>query len=100
MIYNSDGNQMLSSNLAMFSTEVKTDTITIDCKTGYFLSSSTVDNILVEAKKVGGGSWTNIETTPIDLSADNGTQQDYEIRLTAGTITTMITEAVIIRVAR
>ncbi len=61
--------------------------IQVPCQTGFFLRGDVVAGLTVEARKQGDVSWINIETTPIDLSADDGDTVTYELRLTAGTIT-------------
>ena len=61
-----------------------------NCFDGYQLTSETVSDLTVEARESGVGSYTNIETGSIDLSPFAGTTQDFDIRLTAGTTTTIL----------
>ena len=82
MIYDTNDRQILSAKFALASEDVQTFTIRIDCLADQYLATQPVENITVEARKSGDVSWIDIETTPIDLSADAGTQKDYEIQLT------------------
>lgn len=83
MIYDLDDNPLSAFPLTIFSGETKTLTIRVECRTGYFLRSENVVGLTVEARRTGAEAWTNIETTPLDLSSFNGTRQNYEIRLIA-----------------
>lgn len=62
----------------------------IECKTGYYLSCEAVADLTVEARKFGASSWTDIEMTPIDLSADNGNVIVYEFRFTGTALGTAV----------
>lgn len=82
-------NPVGSFTYSIDSSGVITFTSDIECKTGYYLLSTTVASLTIEARKGGVGSWTNIETTPIDLSADNGTIQSYQFRVSAAAVTSL-----------
>jgi hypothetical protein len=73
--------------LALESGQNRVYTITIDCFTGHELSGEVVGDIAVEARHGIVGAYTDIETTPIDLSPYNGSTETFQIRVTAGTIT-------------
>jgi hypothetical protein len=88
MIYDTDDNRILSTYIPISSSETKSFTLTLTCTTGYFFRGEVVANLTVEAKHSGSGSWTNIETTPIALATWNGTNQDFNVRITSGAITT------------
>lgn len=75
-------------------------TVPIDCIAGYELSASAVSTLAVEARKQGDVSWVNIETTPIDLTADAGMRVNYEIRLTGAVVTSTTRRNVKIRVKK
>lgn len=87
MIYSTDDKQILSASFAIRSEQTAELTIRIDCKDGQTLSSEPVAGLTVEARKVGDISYTDLESGSIDLSPDAGTQADFEILLTADTIT-------------
>lgn len=58
----------------------------IECRTSYFLKATVVADLAVEARPLGSATWIDIETTPIDLSAYNGTLQTFEFRLSADNV--------------
>ena len=82
MIYDLDGIRRTSSNYQNDLNTPKVALAKVESRTGYFLSCEAVADLTVEARKQGGVSWTNIETTPIDLSADDGNLIVYEFRFT------------------
>lgn len=86
-------------SLSLESTQNRVYTVTIDCFDGHELSLGTaVTDLTVEAKHSAAGSYTDIETTAIDLSTWAGTTQTFNIRLTAGTITSHLIRSFRIRV--
>jgi len=89
LIYDTDDNRILTAGFSVRSGEVKTVTIHIDCNTGYYLRCSDVDDLkmTVEARH-DGDAFVDIETTPISLTPWNGSREIFEIRVTAGVITT------------
>jgi hypothetical protein len=99
MIYDTDGNRILSTALDVRSGEDEIITLKIDCLTGWQLSGEAVADVAVEARHQGD-AYVNIETTPISLTPWNGTLQTFEIRLTAGTITTALTRSFTLSVGR
>src|SRR6478672_3851398 len=99
-IYDTDDNVIYSSEFALRSGEQATATIHIDCVSGFQLSGEAVADVTVEARHGSAGGYTDIETTPIDLGTWDGTSQTFEIRFTAGTITTPLTRAFQLRVSR
>ena len=78
---NGDPIEMFSTSIQASS--VQTYTVKIDCETDYELVADAVSDLTVEAKRTADASWVNIETTPIDLSAWDGTQQEFQIRVSA-----------------
>jgi hypothetical protein len=99
-IRDTNSDVLLSANFAMRSGEVSTATIQIDCLDGYSLFGSAVADIAVEARHGTSGAWTNIETTPIDLSAYDGQLETFQVRFTAGTITARTARTVPLTVRR
>lgn len=63
-------------------------TFPIDCVAGFFLSTgpTSVPNVVIEAKHVGGLSWIDLETGDLALAPWDGTTEDFDIRLTAGAV--------------
>lgn len=86
MITDLDNNPITVFNFAMASAGVLTMSVKIDCKTDYRLTCSVTANIVVEGRKSGDVSWTNLESSFIDLSAYDGTRQTFEIRLTGASV--------------
>lgn len=58
----------------------------IRCFDGYELSCEVVGDMIVEAKHDLEGSYTNIETTPIDLSPFAGADETFQLRFTPGAV--------------
>lgn len=86
MIFDIEDNPLSAFPLSIYSGETKTATVRVECRIGYFLRSEDVSGLTVSARRVGDPAWTNIETTPIDLSAHAGTRQNFEIRLVADAV--------------
>lgn len=86
MIYDLDNNRLTAGQAGIDHDGQKTIVCKIDCQTGYYLRSSAVADIAVEAKRSADSVWTNIETTPIDLTPWNGTMQNFDIRITAESV--------------
>lgn len=61
--------------------------VQIDCHDGYELSCDSVSNLTVEAKHSGDVGYTNIETTPIDLSSYAGSRETFNLRFTPSSTT-------------
>lgn len=68
--------------------EVLTFTIPIICTTGYTLRvlQGSVTNVAIEARHGVAGAFTNIETTELDLSPWDGSTENFQVRITVGTI--------------
>jgi len=68
---------------------VQTYTIPIDCTDGFVLTLSPrpVDDLVIEAKRSADSVWIDLESLDIDLSTWDGTTQDFDIRITAGSVT-------------
>lgn len=60
--------------------------VEIRCFDGYELSCEVVGNLTVEAKHDLDVSYTNIETTPIDLSPFAGSDETFQLRFTPGAV--------------
>ena len=56
--------------------------VDIRCLDGYELSCDSVSNLTVEAKHDADVGYTNIETTPIDVSAFAGSDETFQLRFT------------------
>lgn len=93
-----NGSQEDTLALALTSGANRVYTTTIDCYPGHQLSGEVVADVTVEARHGTIGAWTDIETTPIDLSPYSGTAQTFQFRITAGTITTHLIRTFRLRV--
>lgn len=60
--------------------------IEVRCYDGYELSSEVIGDLAVEAKHDLEVSYTNIETTPIDLSPFAGADETFQFRFTPGAV--------------
>ena len=87
MIKDLNDERLLSYAFAVRSGETKEFSLLIECNTGYYLRGSVVAGLALEAKHNLSGTWVDLETTPIDLSGWDGTDQEFDFRVTAGTIT-------------
>lgn len=83
MIRDTNGNPVGTFATSIQASASQTYTVKIDCESDYELAADAVSDLTVEAKRTADVSWINIETTPIDLSAWNGTLQEFQIRVTA-----------------
>lgn len=61
----------------------RTQTVAVDCKTGYGLLAIGASATDVEARFLGDSTWTNIKSTPLDVSAFDNQQKQVEIRCRA-----------------
>lgn len=82
MIYGLDGQRTESNSYAGRLNVPFTALRKIECRTGYKLRCVPVADLTVEARKQGSSTWIDIETTPIDLSADDSNLVIYEFRFT------------------
>ena len=81
-IYDTDGHVIYSVPVSLFPGQQKAATIQIDCVDGYSLYGAAVADVAVEARHGTSGSWTNIETTPIDLTPWDGSRETFQVRFT------------------
>jgi|GEM_PF-4573093 len=98
MIYDLNGNPISSFTTAIDSGAVQVYTIRIDCRTGYSLFADAVASLTVEAKRTADADYTDIEASPIDLSAWDGTTQEFQVRLTAASVSAVTRRAFSLRV--
>ena len=87
MIFDTDGLPAFSTTVGLGPNDQKTATIDIECKTGFSLKGTAVSGVTVEAKQEDAVSWTNIETTPIDLTTWAGTTERFLVRFTTASVT-------------
>ena len=87
MFFNSDGEQIdeLQAHFAKNGSAV-TRTISIPCYDGYEISCTDTANFSIEAKHSASGAYTNIEATPLDVSAFDGSTEDFNFRFTPGSV--------------
>jgi hypothetical protein len=87
MIFDTDDNPLNSGQISVNAGSAATLTIRVECRAGYKLRAESVPDLNVEARKRGSlGAWTDLESSEIDLSADDGTRVDFDVRLTAGSL--------------
>ena len=81
MIYDLDGNRKLAMHPAVLPDGVVTESVLVDCRTGYQIAGHAVANVTIECQH-DGDSWVNIETTPISLTPWDGDQEQFNFRFT------------------
>lgn len=99
MIYDIDDNPIAGFNYPMSSGQVVPFQIRADCQAGLRLFSDVVGDLTVEGRLAGVGSYVNLETSDISLGAYAGTRQNFDIRITAGTVVTLVRRTFKIKVA-
>lgn len=99
MIFDQDGNPISSFSTLIESGDVQTYNLRVECRAGYSFYAEVVSDLTLEAKRTLDSSWVDIETTPIDLSPWDGTTQNFQFRVTAGTVTELFRKAFSLRVA-
>lgn len=91
MIYDIEDNPIASYLTNLDASGIFQCKIRVNCRTGLSLASESVSDLLVEAKHEDDSSWVNLETTPIDLTAFDGTRQNFDVRLTAAAVSVRTT---------
>lgn len=84
--YDTNGKKIPGAAISLSPSDTKTASVQIGCNTGYYLSGHAVADVIVEAKHSAAGGWTNIETTPIDLSTWNRSIETFQIRASQDSI--------------
>lgn len=54
----------------------------VEGREGYYLQADVNSSYTLEARVAGDVSWTNLETTPIDLEPYIGLRQEFEFKIT------------------
>lgn len=100
MLYDTNLQLLTSASVSIDAGAANTFQVKIECRTNYFLRASAVSDLSVEARRLGDSAWTDIETTPLDLSAYNGSIEIFEIRLTAAGVAAAADRAFALSVSR
>lgn len=87
-MFDTDDNPITGFNFAIDSGAVITFQVRDNCQDGLRLYSETVGDLTVEGRIAGGGSFTDLEGSYIDLTPYAGTRQTFDIRITAGSVST------------
>ncbi len=88
MIYDHDDRPLLSTTLSIGPDDDLQFKIYIDCRADQFLRATTVADITVLARPQDvGGAFTNIETTPLDLTPYAGTKKEIDIKIESDSFT-------------
>lgn len=87
MIYDLNDQPVYSASFALGPNGVQTAEIKVECAAGRYLRGTAVTGLAVEAKHEDALSWTDIETTPIDLATWDGDTEKFLVRFTAGSVT-------------
>lgn len=101
MIVDTNNNSIDTLNIALNSGVNKVYTFQIDCFTGHFAyngfkdsdgiyqTAPAIPDVTIELRHGTTGAYSDIENTPFDLSAWNGSRETFQLRITAGTITAL-----------
>lgn len=89
MIYDTDDNPIAGFNFPMTSGEVVVFQIRADCQVGLKLFSDVVGDLTVQGRPAGVGSYVDLEASNIPLAPYAGTRHNFDIKITAGTVTTL-----------
>lgn len=88
LISDLNDNPLTGGQIAVELSASQTAAIRVECRAGYKLRGSVSSELAIEARRVGdAGTWTNLETDSVDLSAYAGTRQDFNIRITSNGVT-------------
>lgn len=97
MIYDLSNQRIFSGKIVTMSEGVKILRIRVDCQAGYGLSAA-APGVEVLARKTGETIWTDIEVSPLFLTSWDGTRQEFEVQVTAPTVTAREQHSIDIRV--
>ena len=86
MIFDLNGNSLTNASISIEANTVKIFNVKIECRNGFSLFASDVENLSVEARLDGTNNWTNLEDDSFPLSAFAGQIKTFEIRLTSNEI--------------
>lgn len=86
MILDTNDNPITKFAYAQQKATAKTLQIKVDCKTGYRLFCDPTANLTVEGKLSSDVSYTNLESSFIDLSPYNGIRKTFDIRITTDNV--------------
>lgn len=86
MIYDSENNPINRFAYAQAKSTAKTMQILVDCKDGYRLFCDVTANVTVEGKLSTDVSYTNLESSFIDLSPYDGFRKTFDIRVTTANV--------------
>lgn len=103
MIQFLDTNSVPLSSLSM-AFESGTDTqfsIKVDCRAGYYLSASDVPaELTVFARFQGDTVWTNIGSSPLNLTPYDAQRKTIEVKFTAGSVSAVARRQLKLSVSR
>lgn len=99
-IYDTDDNVIYSSAFALRAGESTTATIQIDCESGWSLYGQSVADMTIEVSHDTDEDWTDLVTTPRDLSTWDGSKETFKLRFTAGSVATVTPHAFTLTVKR
>lgn len=83
MIETLAGNPIKSYSFGMQPSSVEVLSFLLLCRTDYKLSSVPVAGLLVEGRRGTEGGWTNLETSFIDTTVDDGLVIEHQIQITS-----------------
>lgn len=92
MFYDKDDNPINNFSFSVNSADEQIMTLQIDCASGKSLRSQTVSDLAVSARHGTSGSWTDLETTGLDLGAWNGSRETFQIRFVAAPVSSVNTK--------
>lgn len=99
MIYDIEDNPIAGFNFPISSGQIVVFQIRADCQAGLRLFSDVVGDLTIEGRPQGVGAYVNLESSDIDLGPYAGTRQNFDIKVTAGTVAVLTRRAFKLKVA-
>lgn len=90
MIFDADNNPIAGFNLPLGPGDVYSFQIRVDCRSHRTLMADTVADLAVEGRVAGIGSYINLESVGIDLAPYAGNRKTFDIKITAGVVTSLV----------
>jgi len=99
VIFDTDGFPITAFSMTQDEQTSQTAIIQIECREDYRLYADVVADVLIEGKHASSLTWTNLETSDIDLTPWAGTTETFNIRFTTGDVSVITRHVLAIRVA-
>ena len=98
MFYDLADNPIASYSGSIEAEAVQTYNLKADCRADRFLACGPVADLVVDARVSGDVDWIDLETTRIDLTPYDGQRKQFEIRVTAGSVSAITRRNIPLRI--